>query len=87
MKTQRKSALIAGIALIIMAVVAGFTYGYLHNTLIVEGDSETTLRNLKSDASLFQAEIFGWFFILVLDVIVAWALYFFFRDENKRLWE
>ncbi len=85
MKTERKSALIAGIALIIMAVVAGFTYGYLHNTLIVEGDSETTLSNLTSNRLLFQTEIFGWFFILILDVIVAWALYVFFRNENKRL--
>lgn len=85
MKTNRKSALIAGIALIMMAIVAGFTFGYIHNTLIVEGDSENTFMNIKSDALLFQAEIFGWFFILVLDVIVAWALYVFFRNENKKL--
>ena len=85
MKTERKSALIAGIALIIMAVVAGFIYGYIHHTLIVEGDSENTFRSIKSDALLFQTEIFGWFLILILDVIVAWALYVFFRNENKKL--
>jgi len=85
MKTNRKSALIAGIALIIMAVVAGFTYGYIHNTLVIANNPESTFNNLKLNGLLFQAEIFGWFFILVLDVVVAWALYVFFRNENKKL--
>lgn len=85
MKMERKSALIAGIALIIMAVVAGFTYGYLHQSFIVEGNPEATFRNLTSNIPLFHVEIFGWLFILILDVVVAWALYVFFREENKRL--
>lgn len=85
MKTNRKSALIAGIALIIMAVAAGFTYGYIHNTLVIANDPLSTFDNLTSNGLLFQAEIFGWFFILILDVIVALVLYVFFRNENKNL--
>ncbi|HKK59395.1 MAG TPA: DUF4386 domain-containing protein, partial [Salinivirga sp.] len=85
MKTNRKSTLIAGIALIIMAVVAGFTYGYIHNTLVIANNPESTFNNLKLNGLLFQAEIFGWFFILILDVVVALALYVFFRNENKKL--
>ena len=85
MKTNRKSALIAGIALIVMVVVAGFTYGYLHQSFIVEGNPEATFRNLTSNIPLFHVEILGWLFILILDVVVAWALYVFFREENKRL--
>jgi hypothetical protein len=85
MKTNRKSALIAGVALIIMAVAAGFTYGYIHNTLVIANDPESTFNNLKLNGLLFQTEIFGWLLILILDVIVAWALYVFFKNENLKL--
>ncbi len=85
MKPTRKSALVAGIALLVMAVAAGFTYGYIHNTLVVPGNSEATLNNLESHQFLFTLEILGWIFILLCDVVVAWALYVFFRNENRRL--
>jgi hypothetical protein len=85
MKTNRKSALIAGIALIIMAVAAGFTYGYIHNTLVIANDPESTFNNLKLNGLLFQTEIYGWLLILILDVVVAWSLYVFFKNENKKL--
>lgn len=85
MKTNRKPALIAGIALLIMAVVAAFTYGYVHNSLVIPEDTETTVENIKSNGLLFHIEVIGWFFILLLDVIVAWALYLFFKNENQNL--
>ncbi|HPF51621.1 MAG TPA: DUF4386 domain-containing protein, partial [Draconibacterium sp.] len=85
MKTNRKPALAAGIALLIMAVVAALTYGYIHNSLVVPGDAETTVENIRSNGLLFHIEVIGWFFILLLDVIVAWALYLFFKNENQNL--
>jgi hypothetical protein len=85
MKTNRKSALTAGIALIIMAATAVFSFGYVHNTLVVPGNPETTAANLKSHAWLFRTEILGWHFILLCDVVVAWALYIFFKNENRKL--
>ncbi len=83
MRTNRKSALVTGIALIIMAIVAALTYGYIHNLLVVPDDAETTVENIKSNGLLFRLEVFGWFFILLLDVIVAWALYLFFKKKIR----
>jgi len=85
MKTNRKFALIAGISILIMAIAAAFTYGYIHNTLVVPGNSEATLNNLNSNQFLFVIEILGWQFILLCDVVVAWALYGFFKNENRQL--
>ncbi len=68
-----------------MAVVAALTYGYIHNSLVVPGDAETTVENIRSNGLLFHIEVIGWFFILLLDVIVAWALYLFFKNENQNL--
>ncbi|GET20338.1 DUF4386 domain-containing protein [Prolixibacter denitrificans] len=85
MVSKRNSAQIAGIAILIMAAVAAFTYGYIHNSLVVPNHSETTIGNLKASTWLFRTEIVGWHFILLCDVVVAWALYKFFKDENQLL--
>lgn len=37
---QRNSALIAGISLIIMALAAFFSYGFIHGSLVVDGDCQ-----------------------------------------------
>ncbi len=85
MKTQRISALTTGTALIIMAVAAIFTFGYIHNSLVIPGDATSTVQNLQTSRTLFKVEIFGWLYIFILDAIVAAALYVFFKDENRKL--
>lgn len=85
MKMERKSALIAGIALIIMAVAAAFTFGYAHSSIVISDDSEATLNNLNASKSLFLMEVIGWIIIFICDVAVSLALYFFFRKESGKL--
>jgi len=85
MKTNRYSALIAGIGLILMAIVAGFSYGYAHNSIVEMADPEATINNLRFSAQLFNMEIIGWIIILLLDITVAWALYLFFKKENNKI--
>lgn len=85
MNTQRKSALIAGIALLLMAVAAGFAFGYAHNLLVIPENPEATLSNLQSSKILFVTEIIGWVLILLCDIVVSFALYFFFKYENQKL--
>ncbi len=78
-------AIIAGASLLLMAITAGFSFGYAYSQIVVLGDANTTLQNLLNSKGLFQAEILGWCLILVLDVIVAWALYHFFKSVNKSI--
>lgn len=80
----RENAVIAGSALLLMAVVAIFSYGFVQNTLVVENDAVTTFRNLQSAKNLFLAGVSGWVLIFVLDALVAWTLYLFFRAQNQR---
>jgi hypothetical protein len=79
----RSNALIAGIALLLMALLAGITYGYFHTTLVVAGNSGATFQNLKSSTGFFKAELTGWIIILLLDGLVSWALYRFFRHSHR----
>ena len=82
MITIRKSAIIGGLSILFVAVAAAFTFGYVHNTLVIPGNPENTVRNINASGLLFKAEILGWALILSGDVIVAWALYIFFKNDN-----
>ena len=81
----RKAALISGISLILMALAAAFSYGFVHGSLVVPGDISTTYTNITSSITLFKAEITGWVVILLLDIIVAWSLYIFLKPVNREL--
>lgn len=82
---QRQSAMIAGISLIIMTLAAFFSYGFVHGSLVVQGDAIATFNNIRSSTMLFKAEIFGWLIILICDIVVAWAFYIFLKPINKNL--
>lgn len=81
---EKKQGIVAGISLIIMAIVAGFSYGYAHNDLVTDS-AMTTLENLYEGRSLFLAEIAGWGIIFITDIIVAISLYFFFRGTSRQI--
>ncbi|WP_379154625.1 DUF4386 domain-containing protein [Paenibacillus sp. sgz5001063] len=74
-----------GISLIVMAVAAAFSYGYIHGSLMVEGDPAVTFGNLQSSPLLFRAEILGWVLIIACDVVAAWALYTVLKPMQQAL--
>ncbi|MBY0010519.1 DUF4386 domain-containing protein [Paenibacillus typhae] len=82
---QRTAALTAGTGLLIMALVAAFSYGYAHSALLTEGNAHATLQNLITHKNLFRAELAGWIIILMLDIIVAWSCYLFLKPVNQPL--
>ncbi len=81
--SQRKAAIIAGASLILMALAAAFAYGWVFNSLIVPNDAAASVKAIKTSLFLFQLGILGWLLILILDIVVAWALYRFFRPINN----
>jgi hypothetical protein len=81
--TNRKIALITGISILVMAVIAGFAYSFALKKIYTLNDAFTTLSNLKDSILLFRVMIFSYVVILILDVLVAWGLYVFFKEENE----
>jgi hypothetical protein len=82
--SKAKYAIMAGVCLLLMAVAAGYSYGFVHNTLVIPEDPSTTLENLKGAMSTFWTEIMGWLLILILDVAVAWTLYMYLKRVNQK---
>jgi hypothetical protein len=83
--SNRKDAILAGTSLIIMALAAGYAYGYVQSSLIVVGDPTTTLTNLNNAAGLFGSGVIGWVIILITDLLVAWSFYRFFFQVDARI--
>ena len=78
-RSQRRAALWSGIALVLMALVAFFAQGYVYQSLVIENEVMTTYENLISHPVLFRFGIIGWGIIVVLDLIVTYGLYRFFK--------
>ena len=83
MKT-RNYALVAGWSILLMAVTAGFAFGYAHSSLVLLDNPTLTLTNIQNASGLFGLEIIGWFIVLITDILVAWSLYRFFQSVNKK---
>lgn len=82
---QRKTAIIAGTAILIMAVCAGLAVGLVNNSLIINGDADATRNHIIKALPLFRFGIFNWLMILLCDIVAAWALYIFLSQVDKSL--
>lgn len=83
--SMKSAALITGSALLLMAVFAGYAYGYVFQSLIVAGDAVRTVSNLVENAGLYRSGLFGFLIVLILDVVVAWGLYVILKRANRGL--
>jgi len=81
---EKRAGLIAGISIIIMAMAAGFSYGYVQNKFI-DIPVEMLRQNVLENKYLFFAGIAGWIVIFITDLIVAAKLYLFFKQGMAHL--
>jgi len=79
--TLRQAALIAGFAYLLMPVtIAEF---YINPKLLVAGNGGQTAQNIAAHGTLFAAAILCYLVTLILDVIIAWALYILLMPVSK----
>jgi Domain of unknown function (DUF4386) len=79
--TLRRAALTAAFAYFLMPVtIAEF---YINPKLLVPGNIERTAQNIAAQGTLFAAAILCYLITLILDVIIAWALYILLAPVNR----
>jgi hypothetical protein len=83
--SQRKAAIVAGLGLLLMTVLAIFANFFVVEGLVVPGDATATASNIADNELLFRAGICCFIIVAALDVVVAWALYAFVKQVNKGL--
>jgi hypothetical protein len=81
----RRSALVAGVGILVMAVLAGAANFGAIQGLITKGDATTTAKDILASEGLFRLGIVALVVVVILDVVVAWALLTFFEPVHKGL--
>jgi hypothetical protein len=75
---MHRAALIAGLGLLLMAVLAGLaTFGVLER-VVTDGDASRTTSDILAAFRSFRLAILALLAVTVLDGVVAWALWAFF---------
>ena len=73
-----RAALVAGLGLLVMALLAGVANFAVLERLVVEGDAAGTTSAILDALGIFRLAIVALFAVAVLDLVVAWALWIFF---------
>jgi len=82
---RKKWQILTGSSIIVMAIAAGFAYGFVHAHIYRAGDFESTAKLLHENIALFKFGILSWVVIFVLDIIVSVGLYAIYNETNKKL--
>jgi hypothetical protein len=81
----RTASITAGVALLLMSVVAIFGNFVVVDGLVTEGNAEQTATDIMAYEGRFRLGIASLIVVIALDVVVAWALYRVFSPVNKSL--
>ena len=83
--TISTSAIIAGIGLLVMAIIAPIANFSILQRLVVPDDAGKTFTNIAASEGQFRIGIILFLATAILDIIVAWALYILLRPVNRSL--
>jgi len=83
--SQRKVAMIAGIGLLIIALLTPFAQFGVLQALVVPADATATVNNIITSEGLFRSGIAALLIVIMMDIVVAWALYVLLRPVNYTL--
>jgi hypothetical protein len=83
--SPRSAALVAGVALLLMAILSPIALLNTYQNIFVAGDAQATAENIMALGNMFNIGISIFLVVAVLDIVVAWALYVLFKPVNKSL--
>ncbi len=81
----RTAAIVGGLGLLIMAILAPVANFSLLQNLVVPGDAAATANNISASAGPFRLSITLFVIVCSLDLVVAWGLYILLRPVNRDL--
>src|SRR5215207_949866 len=81
----RTAAIVAGVGLLLMAVLSPIAYLNTFQKLVIFDDAALSAQNILNFIGEFRTAIILLFIVAILDIIVAWGLYIVFIPANKKL--
>ncbi len=83
--TQHLATLVAGWGIVAMTLLTVGADILIFQQLIVPEDATATANNIIDNEALFRMGIGSYLVVIILDVVVAWALYIFFSPTSQNL--
>lgn len=83
--SRRKAALLAGWGLLFMTLFALYAVYFIFPDFIIPDDAELTVQNITQREFQFRLGICSHLMVIILDVLVAWALYVFLKPVNNTI--
>jgi Domain of unknown function (DUF4386) len=80
--TVRRAGVVAGVALLVMVALAAFANFVVLEGMITPSDGPATAAEIVAGEGTFRLGVLAWLLIVVLDVVIAWALYRVFRPVS-----
>lgn len=81
---QRKAALLTGFSLVLMTILAALAAPVIQG-IYVAGNAVATAANLSLNLAAFNASIWGWVGIFVLDILVSIGVYAYYKKIQPKL--
>ena len=81
-RSLRTPALVAGVGLLVLAVLAAWANFGVVEALVTETDPATTARDILASETMFRLGIVALLLVAILDIVVAWALGAFFAPVH-----
>jgi hypothetical protein len=81
--TLRQAGLVVAFSMLIMTAVTPFAEFRIFHKLILPGNIEQTVQNIVFHKKLFLTGIFAFLINYILDVIIAWGLFFLCAPANR----
>ena len=78
----RRAGVVAGVALLVMIPLAVFADFVVLKGMITPGDGAATAAEITAREGTFRLGVLAWLLVVVLDAVVAWALYRVFRPVS-----
>jgi len=83
--SSSNAALVVGVAFIASIIMVTIVDDFLLSNFVIPGDTEALAKDIESNGKLFGFAVIGYLIVLVLDSIIALALYVVLRPSNKKL--
>ena len=82
---NRWFAIITGFSLILMAIIAGFSVGYAFSEFYQPNQLDALKENILNNLGLYRNMLIGILAIIILDLLVSYTLYAYFKDDNRKV--
>lgn len=80
-----RAGLVGGLGILVLAALAGVGGLGLVAGLVTEGDPAATARDILASEGTFRLGVASLYLVVVLDVVVAWALFRFFSPVSASI--